>query len=74
MAGTDILFNVRHEIEDFIEQKIRGLLEDPMNELQDPNWVQATMLFEQAVIPCEEYRSDIMYDLAKDILEKARGK
>lgn len=30
----------------FIGQKIRGLLEDPMNEYQDPSWVQAAMLFE----------------------------
>ena len=28
-------------IENFIEEKIRGLLEYPMNEFQDPNWVQA---------------------------------
>jgi hypothetical protein len=71
MAGTDHLFDVRYEIEDFIERKIRGLLEDPMNELQDPNWVQAAILFEQTVIPCERYRLNIMRDLAKDILEKA---
>ena len=71
MAGTDHLFDVRHEIEDFVGYKIRGLLEDPMNELQDPNWVQSAMLFEQVVIPCERYKRDFMYDLAKDIVEKA---
>lgn len=71
MAGTDHLFDVRNEIEDFIERKIRSLLEDPMNELQDPNWVQAAMLFEQTVIPCERFRRDFMYDLTKDILKRA---
>lgn len=42
-----------------------------MNEYQDPNWVQAALLFEQVVLPWEEYTSDGLYDLANDIVEIA---
>lgn len=71
MAGNDHLLSVRYKIEVFIADKIRELLEDPMNEFQDPNWVQAAILFEQSVVPCEEYRIDILYKLAEDIIEIA---
>ena len=66
-----MLFDARCDIEGFIEHKIRGLLKDPMNEYQDPNWLQAAMLFEQTVIPCERYRKDYYLELAKDIVDKA---
>ncbi|KKM70413.1 hypothetical protein LCGC14_1441050 [marine sediment metagenome] len=71
MAGSDMLFDARCNIEEFIEQKTRGLLEDPMNEYQDPNWLQAAMLFEQTVIPCERYRKNHFLELAKNIVDKA---
>ena len=39
-------YDAQGDIQNYIEQKIRGLLEDPMNEYQDPNWVQAALLIE----------------------------
>jgi hypothetical protein len=42
-----------------------------MNEYQDPNWVQAALLFERVVVPCEEYTMDWLYDLTTDIVKKA---
>ena len=40
MAGLDMMYDARGFIQDYIEKQIRELLEDPMNEYQDPNWVQ----------------------------------
>ena len=58
-------------IQEYIEQRIRKLLEYPMNKYQDPNWVQAALLFERVVIPCKDYRADVLYNLANDIVKKA---
>ncbi|TKJ23930.1 MAG: hypothetical protein CEE43_01840 [Promethearchaeota archaeon Loki_b32] len=71
MAGLDRMYDACAFIQEYIEIQIRELLEDPMNEYQDPNWVQATLLFERVVIPCEEYIADGLFDLANDIVEKA---
>ena len=71
MAGLDMMYDAAGSIEQYIEKKIRALLEDPMNEYQDPNWVQAAFLFERTVAPCEEYRADELYNLANDIIKKA---
>jgi len=71
MAGLDRMYDARGFIQKYIEEQIRGLLEDPMNEYQDPNWVQAALLFVQVVIPCEAYMMDWFYGLAKDIVNKA---
>ena len=71
MAGLDRKYDTHGDIENYIEQEIRVLLEDPMNEYQDPNWVQAALLFEHAVVPCEWYKMDHLYKLAQDIVTKA---
>jgi len=71
MAGLDRMYDACAFIQEYIENQIRELLDDPMNEYQDPNWVQAALLFERAVIPCEENTSDGLYVLANDIVKKA---
>jgi len=71
MAGLDMMYDARGFIQKYIEEQIRRLLEDPMNEYQDPNWVQAAVLFEQVVVPCEGYMMDWLYELAEDIVKKA---
>lgn len=61
-------------IENFMEKKIRGLLEDPMNEFQDPNWVQAAKLFAEIIVPCGSvyFAYDGFVELAEDIVKKAK--
>ena len=71
MAGLDKMYDARGFIQNYIAQQIRSLLEDPMNDYQNPNWVQAALLFEQVVVPCEGYWMDSLYDLAMDIIKKA---
>ena len=71
MAGLDRKYDTHGDIENYIEEQIRELLEDPMNEYQDPNWVQAALLFEETVVPCEGYTEEHLYKLAQDIMKKA---
>ena len=71
MAGLDRMSDAHGFIENYVEQQIRELLEDPMNEYQDPNWVQAALLFEETVVPCESYTAEYLYKLAQDIMKKA---
>ena len=71
MAGLDMMYDAQGFIQNYVEQKIRELLEDPMNEYQDPNWVQAALLFNQTVVPCEWYGIEELYTLAQDIVNKA---
>lgn len=65
------MLDVRGDIQDYIQTRIRALLEDSLNEYQDPDWVQAAILFKQVVVPCETYMTEQLYDLAKDIVKKA---
>jgi len=73
MAGLDEMFNDRREILDYMEHKIRRLLDEPLNEFQDPNWVQAATLFEQMIIPLDIYIMNGLLNLAQDIVKKAEN-
>lgn len=65
------MYDAQGDIQLYIEKKVRELLEDPMNEYQDPNWVQAATLFSRVVVPCENYMYESLYKLAKDIIKKS---
>ncbi|MFX0074330.1 MAG: hypothetical protein ACFE96_02730 [Candidatus Hermodarchaeota archaeon] len=71
MAGTDYKMDARGFIQNFIEQKVRFLLEYDMNEYQDPAWVQAAELFNETIVPCECYFSEGIYNLALEIVKEA---
>jgi len=71
MAGLDNMYDTKGDIENFIEQQIRDLLEDPMNEYQDPNWVQAATLFNQLIVPMDLYIRGGMVNLAQNIVNIA---
>ena len=71
MAGLDRMYDTRGDIENYIEQKIRELLEEPMNEYQDPNWVQAATFFDQLIVPLDFYIMDGLLNLANDIVKRA---
>lgn len=62
---------MRGDIANLIALKIRELLETPLNEYQDPAWVQAAELFVEIVVPCEAYSSETLYDLGVDIAKEA---
>jgi len=67
------MYDTRVDIQGYIEHEIRKLLEEEMNEYQDPNWVQAATLFRQVVVPCEDYMWEPLRDLAQDIIKKAES-
>ena len=71
MAGNDHKCDARGNIANHIAIKIRELLETPLNEYQDPAWVQAAELFAEIVVPCEAYFSEALYDLGVDIASSA---
>ena len=71
MAGDDHKHNTKWDIANYIEQKIRGLLEYEMNEYQDPAWVQAAELFNEIVVPIEIFYSGGFYNLGTDIVGEA---
>lgn len=72
MAGNDRKFDVRGGIANLVALKIKELLETPLNEYQDPAWVQAAELFVEIAVPCEAYSSEILYDLGLDIAKEAQ--
>ena len=72
MAGNDHKFDVRGDIANIVALKIRELLKTPLNEYQDPPWVQAAELFVEIVAPCEAYSSKALYDLGVDIAKEAK--
>lgn len=74
MAGNDMKCDALGSIEDFIEEKIRGILEYPMNEYQDPNWAQAAEIFSDIIIPCGSvyFTHDRFLELGKNIVKKAK--
>ena len=71
MAGNDHKCDTRGRIANLVALRIRGLLETPLNEYQDPAWVQAAELFAEIVAPCETYSSESLYDLGVDIAKEA---
>lgn len=73
MAGHDHKVDTRGNIANYIERKIRDLLEYNMNEYQDPAWVQAAEVFNEIVVPCEIYCSGGLYTLGIDIVKEAEN-
>lgn len=71
MAGDDHKCDMRGDIANIIALKLRELLKTPMNEYQDPAWVQAAELFVEIVVPCKTYFSEALYDLGIDIANSA---
>lgn len=71
MAGSDCKFDAKMEISDFIERKVRGLLESDMSDFDDPAWVQATELFTEVVVPCKNLYSEGLIALGFDIVREA---
>ena len=71
MAGSDIKYNTRLVIADFIVLEVRKLLEGEMSEFDDPGWVQAAELFAEIVVPCDNYYSEDLMALGFDIVKEA---
>ncbi len=71
MAGHDHKMDTKGGIENFIQQKVRDLLEYDMNEYQNPAWAQAAELFEELVVICDSYYSEALYTLGIDIVKEA---
>ena len=73
MAGDDHKADTKGDITNYIERKVRNLLEYDVNEYQDPSWVQAAELFNEIVVPCEIYYSKGLFTLGIDIVKVAEN-
>ncbi len=73
MAGDDQKVDTQGDIGNYIEQKVRDLLEYDMNEYQDPVWIQAAELFNEIVVPCQNHFSGGLYALGIDIVKEAEN-
>jgi len=71
MAGNDHKMDTQGNIANFIERKVRDLLEYDMNEYQNPAWAQAAELFSEIAVPCVGYYSEGLYTLGIDIVKEA---
>ena len=73
MAGNDHKMDTQGNIANFIERKVRDLLEYEMNEYQNPAWAQAAELFNEIVVPFASYYSEGLYTLGIDIVKEAEN-
>ncbi|MBA7534534.1 hypothetical protein ES705_26782 [subsurface metagenome] len=73
MAGDDHKVDTKAHIENYIERKIRDLLEYDMNEYQDPAWVQIAELFNEIVVPCENNFLEGLYTLEIAVVKEAEN-
>jgi len=71
MAGDDHKADTKGNITNYIERKVRDLLEYDMNEYQSPAWAKAAELFKEVVVPCEIYCSEELHALGIDIVNEA---
>ena len=73
MAGDDHKHNYKWDFANYIERKVRELLEYDMNEQQDPAWVQAAELFNEIIVPCEVYCTSGLYALGTAIVKEGEN-
>ena len=73
MAGDDHKADTKRDITNYIERKVRNLLEYDMNKYQDPAWGQVAELFNEIVVPCESYYSKGLITLGNDIVKEVEN-
>ncbi len=70
MADNDHLSDAMGHIINFITDQVRDLFYRKTTEWNWSGWIQAALLLERAVIPCEYYfQLEDLYELAEKILK-----
>jgi hypothetical protein len=72
MADFDKLSDAQGFIINFIEKKARGLLYEGGTEYDFSPWIQAALLLEKTVIPCEYYVPETLLEFAEEVIEEAK--
>ncbi len=74
MAGDDMMCDSLGMIVNSIIHEIQKHLSFIPNEYNWPNWVQASLIFDIAVVPCDHgtYYNEELYDLAKILVKECK--
>ena len=73
MADFDKLSDTKGTIINFIEERGRELFYGGGTEYDFSPWIQAALLFEQAIIPCNYYVPETLLEFAQDVINEAKS-
>lgn len=71
MADDDLLSDARYDIAFYITAVINDLFDREVNPFNWPTWLQAALLFDEWIIPCNYMPSGQLYYLAGAIVDEA---
>ncbi len=73
MADFDKLSDTKGIIINFIEERGRELFYGGGTEYDFSLWIQAALLFEQLIIPCDYYVPETLLEFAQDVINEAKS-
>jgi hypothetical protein len=73
MADFDKLSDTKGTIINFIEEKARKLFYDGGTEYDFSSWVQAALLIEEIIIPCDYYIPGTLLDFVQEVISEAKS-
>ena len=71
MADDDALSDAKGDIASYITRRISELFNREFNRYNWPAWMQAALLFDEFVIPCDYTPSSQLYNLAGSIVDES---
>ncbi|MBA7624412.1 hypothetical protein ES703_31820 [subsurface metagenome] len=71
MADDDLLSDARYDIASYITAVLNDLFNREVNPFNWPTWLQAALLFDECVIPCNYMPPNQLYYLAGSIVDEA---
>ncbi|NGX32192.1 MAG: hypothetical protein K1060chlam4_00233 [Candidatus Anoxychlamydiales bacterium] len=73
MADFDKLSDTKGIIINYIEERGRELFYGGGTEYDFSLWIQAALLFEQIIIPCDYYIPETLLEFAQDVINEAKS-
>ena len=73
MADFDKLSDTKGTIINFIEEQVRELFYGGGTEYDFSTWIQAALLFEKIIIPCDYYVPDTLLEFAQEVINEAKS-
>lgn len=73
MADFDKLSDTKGTIINFIEERVRELFYGGVTEYDFSPWIQAALLFEQVIIPCDYYVPETLLEFAQNVINEAKS-
>ena len=72
MADFDKLSDTKGTIINFIEEKARKLFYEGGTEYDFSSWVQAALLIEKIIIPCDYYIPETLLEFVQEVINEAK--